>query len=177
MSAPSVVPSHVTGPGHVTAPKSDFPVRVETAAALHHGPVRVPNGGNNGAGPSTARHNRLPRPSRPASAATHRPQPTPAVTPGPGKLRVGTVNAQSLVPKVDEIIHLLQKEELDTLCVCETWLHLDILTRFMVFPGFKIVRLDRPPPPSASGKRIRGGGVAIILKQDIQHKDTGDVGR
>ena len=88
--------------------------------------------------------------------------------PNTGKLRVGTINAQSLVPKLDLVIDLLQQEALDVLCVCESWLHPGITSRFLVFPGYNIVRRDRPP--SSSGHQSRGGGVAIILRQDIQYQ-------
>ena len=85
-----------------------------------------------------------------------------------GKLRVGTINAQSLAPKVDEVINLLRTERLDVLCVSETWLHSNILTKFLSFPGYHMVRRDRPK--SMSTRKTRGGGVAVILKQDINYQ-------
>ena len=102
------------------------------------------------------------------AAADDRPVTTRNSTPTSGKLRIGTINAQSLVPKVDQVIEILERQNLDILCVCETWLHSDVLFRFLLFPGYTIVRWDRPQV--SSGQRKRGGGVAIILKQEIKHQ-------
>ena len=102
------------------------------------------------------------------AAADDRPVTTRNSTPTSGKLRIGTINAQSLVPKVDQVIEILERQNLDILCVCETWLHSDVLFRFLLFPGYTIVRRDRPQV--SSGQRKRGGGVAIILKQEIKHQ-------
>ena len=37
------------------------------------------------------------------------------------------INAQSLIPKLDEIILLRENEDLDILCISETWLQPNIL--------------------------------------------------
>ena len=81
-------------------------------------------------------------------------------------IRIGHVNAQSLVPKVDIINNLLETERFDLLCVSETWLTPATLSRFMVFPGYAMVRRDRAS--SAPGQRVRGGGVAILHRDSIQ---------
>ena len=81
-------------------------------------------------------------------------------------IRIGHVNAQSLVPKVDVINKLLTSERLDLLCVSETWLTPETLSRFMVFPGYVMLRRDRAS--STHGQRVRGGGVAIIHRDNIQ---------
>ena len=58
-------------------------------------------------------------------------------------LKIGHINAQSMAPKVDEINVLLETQDLDILCVSETWLTDKIPSRFMVFPGYEILRYDR----------------------------------
>ena len=80
-------------------------------------------------------------------------------------VKIGHINAQSLVPKVDAVNSLLESERLDLLCVSETWLTPDTLTRFIVFPGYAMVRRDRAE--STDGQRVRGGGVAVIHREEI----------
>ena len=83
---------------------------------------------------------------------------------GPG-VRIGHINAQSLAPKVDLVNSLLESEHLDLLCVSETWLKPEILSRLIVFPGYAMVRRDRAA--STQDQRVRGGGVAIIHRDNI----------
>ena len=70
------------------------------------------------------------------------------------------------MPKIDLINNLLENERLDLLCVSETWLTPETLSRFMAFPGYAMVRRDRAT--STQGERVRGGGVAIIHRDSIQ---------
>ena len=70
----------------------------------------------------------------------------------------GHVNARSLTPRLDEINILLQEEQLDILCVSETWLRPDVLNRVLVFPGYVITRRDRTGlPHSRPPSRRRSG--------------------
>ena len=80
-------------------------------------------------------------------------------------VRIGHINAQSIAPKVDAINSLLDSEHLDLLCVSETWLKPETLSRFILFPGYAMVRRDRAV--STQGQRDRGGGVAIIHRDSI----------
>ena len=80
-------------------------------------------------------------------------------------VKIGHINAQSLVPKVDAVNSLLESERFDLLCVSETWLTPDTLPRFMVFPGYAMVRRDRAE--STDGQRVRGGGVAVIHREEL----------
>ena len=63
------------------------------------------------------------------------------------------------MPSIDDVITLLGQQQLDVLCVSETWLRPDIDSSFLIFPGYRLVRRDRPG-------ESRGGGVCII------HRDT-----
>ena len=80
-------------------------------------------------------------------------------------VRIGHINAQSLAPKVDAINSLLDSEQFDMLCVSESWLTPDTLSRFIVFPGYVMVRRDRAE--STEGQRVRGGGVAVIHREEM----------
>lgn len=80
-------------------------------------------------------------------------------------LKIGHINAQSMAPKVDEINVLLETHDLDILCVSETWLTDKIPSRFMVFPGYEILRYDRQN--TVPGSKSKGGGVAIIHRDEI----------
>ena len=80
-------------------------------------------------------------------------------------MRIGHINAQSLSPKVDAINSLLDSEQFDMLCVSESWLTPDTLSRFIVFPGYVMVRRDRAE--STEGQRVRGGGVAVIHREEM----------
>ena len=70
------------------------------------------------------------------------------------------------MPKVDLVNNLLETERFDLLCVSETWLTPETLSRFLVFPGYTVVRRDRAK--STHGRQVRGGGVAVIHRNDIQ---------
>ena len=80
-------------------------------------------------------------------------------------LRIGHLNVRSLMPSLDDVMVTLNTEHLDILCVSETWLRETIDSRFIVFPGYKLLRRDRDV--SDGGKR-RGGGVAIIYRETMR---------
>ena len=111
----------------------------------------------------------LSRPSRLTLAQTRSRMQTDRAraAPGAGRLRVACINAQSLPSKVDLVISLLEREALDILCVAESWLSPEILSRFLIFPGYQVIRRDRVRLP---GGPSRGGGVAIILREGMQHR-------
>ena len=83
----------------------------------------------------------------------------PAVGSG-AQLRIGHLNVRSLTNKLDEVNLFLHDNDLDLLCLSETWLTPQILDSFLVFPGYGIVRRDR------DGRR--GGGVAIVHRVEMK---------
>ena len=48
------------------------------------------------------------------------------------------------MPSVDDVIDILDSQNLDILCVSETWLHPNVDDSFLVFPGYRVARRDRP---------------------------------
>ena len=82
------------------------------------------------------------------------------IAPAPVSLmRVGHLNVRSLTRHLDDVNHLLLSENLDVLCLSESWLTESVDDRMLVFPGYAIIRRDR------SGRS--GGGVAIIYRNSM----------
>ena len=79
-----------------------------------------------------------------------------------GQLKIGHLNVCSLIPKLGAIMMLLQDQQLDILCLTETWLTPDVMPAFLNFPGYNVLRRDRA--------QRRGGGVAIIHRTEITAK-------
>jgi hypothetical protein len=76
------------------------------------------------------------------------------------KLRIGSLNARSLVKNKDDIIQFIAENNLDILCVQETWLSPN--TRPINICGYKIIGTE----PTTR----RGCGLSIILKNNLQFK-------
>ena len=96
----------------------------------------------------------LSRPSRLTLAQTRSRMQTDRAwaAPGAGGLRVACINAQSLPSMVDLVISLLEREALDILCVAESWLSTEILSRFLIFPGYQVIRRDRVRLPGGPSR-------------------------
>ena len=77
-----------------------------------------------------------------------------------GLVRIGHLNAQSITNKLDDITILLRDQQLDILCLSETWLWPQISDQLLAFPGYCILRRDRDSR--------RGGGVAILHRSEMQ---------
>ena len=80
---------------------------------------------------------------------------------------IGHINARSLPRRMDEVNILLDDHRLDVLCISETWLREDVTDRVLVFPGYHISRCDRSAP-AAARSTPRGGGVAILAREDLR---------
>ena len=88
-------------------------------------------------------------------AAIHRTQPpTPAQQRPSGNaparsatarsLIIGHANVRSLMPNMDSVQQTLSDHKIDVFCLTETWLSENVKKKFLVFPGYKMVRCDRP---------------------------------
>ena len=74
-----------------------------------------------------------------------------------------TANVQWLLPKIDELIALLQVENFDVIALNETWL--DTKNKHLLaevsMHGYKVFHVDKPTP---SG---RGGGSIMYVKNAL----------
>ena len=105
-----------------------------------------------------------------APAATTTSPPSDDVTrerrPTRPPVRIGHLNARSLLPSIDDVNVALGTLNLDILCVSETWLSPAVADSFLVFPGYKVTRSDRWREPER-WRRVRDssghipGGKAI----------------
>ena len=71
------------------------------------------------------------------------------------------INAQSLIPKLDEIKLLIENEDLEILCVSETWLQPNILDDLISIKNYNVFRNDNP-------LNSRGSGACIYVKNIIK---------
>ena len=60
---------------------------------------------------------------------------------------------------------LLRHHDIGIMCLTETWLQDDLDSRFLVFPGYRVLRRDRP---ARDGRRVRGGGICALFKADLR---------
>ena len=75
-------------------------------------------------------------------------------------IRIGSINVQSLKPKLIDLASDLHHLDYDIIAISETWLRPSTPTRLLIIPGYTLHRADRPDN--------RGyGGVAIATKQSI----------
>ena len=67
------------------------------------------------------------------------------------------INAQSLITKLDEIKLLIENEDLDILCISETWLQPNILDDLISIKNYNVFSNDNP-------FNSRGSGACIYVK-------------
>ncbi|XP_043214665.1 uncharacterized protein LOC122378022 [Amphibalanus amphitrite] len=109
---------------------------------------------------------RAPEPARPGTAPERgegggrRPRPYGNGT-ARQPLRIGHVNARSLLPSIDDVTLTLGAQNLDLLGVSETWLSPSVDDSFLIFPGYKVIRRDR-------GGDRRGGGVCVLYRESLR---------
>ena len=124
------IPTIVTGPMAVDRRLSAGPV---AASALFHLAAARSATSTPDATLVTTRTSVLVTPPRRSLLQTRRLRPTAigvAPTASPRHFyNFGHVNARSLAPRMDEINILLQQQQLDILCVSETWLRPDVSSR------------------------------------------------
>ena len=77
-------------------------------------------------------------------------------------LAIGHANVRSLLPKMDCVLQTVLQHDLDILCISETWLSDPAADKILIFPGYKLVRRDRPTRRFRN--RVVGGGVAILYR-------------
>ena len=82
-------------------------------------------------------------------------------------LKISTLNICSLRRKIDDLERVLHEEEIDIICVTETWLDDSINDGEIEIPGYCVHRRDR------LGRR--GGGVCIYATNDIPVNPRSDL--
>ena len=80
-------------------------------------------------------------------------------------LNIAHLNVRSLMPSLDDVMVTLDIHNLDILCVSETWLQETVDSRFIILPGYRLLRRDRP---ARDGRQRRGGGVAVIYRETLR---------
>ncbi|CAH1384245.1 unnamed protein product [Tenebrio molitor] len=76
------------------------------------------------------------------------------------KIKIATWNANGIINKIDETKTFLMTEKIDIMIINETKL---TSSDKLYFNNYKTYRQDRPT-------NTRAGGVAIIIKSDIAHR-------
>ena len=71
-------------------------------------------------------------------------------------VKIASSNVRSLLPKIEEIRHILLNTEIDVLCINESWLDKNISDDNVSILGYRIYRCDR---------NRTGGGVCIYVKK------------
>ena len=80
-------------------------------------------------------------------------------------LRLAHLNVRSLMPSLDDVNTLLGDNNIDVMCVTETWLQPDMDSQFLIFPGYGAIRRDRP---ARGGRQARGGGICILYRTHLR---------
>lgn len=81
---------------------------------------------------------------------------------GKNSLKCLYFNARSIMNKIDELELYLTQEKPDLLGITETWTYEDVQDSEICVEGYTLLRKDR-----AIGDKIRGGGVALYIKNEI----------
>ena len=69
------------------------------------------------------------------------------------------------MPSLDNVKDLLSARNFDVLCIGETWLTPDVSDKFLIFPGYSLLRCDRTK--TKRNVLCRGGGVCIIYRDSL----------
>lgn len=75
--------------------------------------------------------------------------------------KFGHLNVRSLLPKMADLVQIIQTMKFDLLSISETWLQPNINSNAVAIEGFSFVRQDR---------NIRGGGVGMYIRNTIKYK-------
>lgn len=74
------------------------------------------------------------------------------------------INIRSLVNKLELVRHFITSNDIDCLCLSETWLRSIISDNLLNIDGYKLTRLDRPN----INRHNRGGGLCIYTKETYE---------
>ena len=74
-------------------------------------------------------------------------------------LQILYFNSRSILPKMDELLALVEADNPDLICVTETWLNADCTNAEIAVPGYVVCRRDRDR---------HGGGVMLYIRDTFQ---------
>ena len=83
-------------------------------------------------------------------------------------LTIAHLNVRSLYPKVDMMNDLLSRNDIDIMCITESWLNEKLSNTNISIPGYQIFRRDRDS---------KGGGVLLYVRDNLHacHRDRKSV--
>ncbi len=85
------------------------------------------------------------------------------------------MNVRSFTNKIDEIKAVMQSENIDILCITETWLHTDTANSHLQIDNYKIFRNDRSSRGGGTCIYVRDEYTAEQIYQNESHEDVQDV--
>jgi len=77
-------------------------------------------------------------------------------------LSIISLNARSIVNKMDELKLLVKDQEPDIICIVETWLTEDVFDSEINLENYQFVRRDRK-----NELKSKGGGIIVYIKDNI----------
>ena len=78
------------------------------------------------------------------------------------------MNCRSMINKREELEYIINETDADLVCLTETWLDASAPAQSFVPDGYKIIRKDRSNDFKQKYGRNKGGGVALLYKEQIQ---------
>ena len=83
------------------------------------------------------------------------------------------MNCRSVVNKREELENIIQETDADIICLTETWMDDSIPKQAFLPDGYKIIRKDRHNDFKQKYGKNRGGGVAVLYKEqlNVEKKD------
>ena len=78
------------------------------------------------------------------------------------------MNCRSMINKHEELDHVIRESDADLVCLTETWLDASVPIQSFVPEGYKIIRKDRSNDFKQKYGRNKGGGVALLYKEQIK---------
>ena len=78
------------------------------------------------------------------------------------------MNCRSVGNKIDEIGQILSTVKPLILCLSETWLDCSHPPGYLHFKGYKSIGKDRSDDIKQKYGKAKGGGVAVIFREDLQ---------
>ena len=78
------------------------------------------------------------------------------------------MNCRSVVNKREELEFIIQETDADLICLTETWLDSSVPAQSLVPDGYRIIRKDRSNDFKQKYGKNKGGGVALLHKEQIK---------